>query len=333
MEAGLAMRQAGADRAEAHAVALTGIDITFGLKDGGRYQAVKDVTVNVRPGEFVAVCGPTGCGKSTLLNAAAGLLQPSGGQVRIFGDPLQGLNLRSGYLFQLDALMPWKTALQNVAVALESKGIVGRQADERAREWLARVGLRAFTDRYPHMLSGGQKKRVALAQVLIRDPEILLMDEPFGALDPITRIRLQDELLLIQKKLHKTIVIVTHDIDEAIRLADIVAVMQSGKLVQLAPPARLLAEPASPFVEALLGHDRLLKLMRTTPITAVSLDPPTAVGGPRVESRLPVEEALLAMVAAGSDRITVVEEGAIIGSLNASQLLRSVVPAARQRIS
>jgi osmoprotectant transport system ATP-binding protein len=157
------------------------------------------------------------------------------------------------------------------------------------------------------------------------------MDEPFGALDPITRIRLQDELLLIQKKLHKTIVIVTHDIDEAIRLADIVAVMQSGKLVQLAPPARLLAEPASPFVEALLGHDRLLKLMRTTPITAVSLDPPTAVGGPRVESRLPVEEALLAMVAAGSDRITVVEEGAIIGSLNASQLLRSVVPAARQR--
>ena len=228
MEAGLAMRQAGADRAEAHAVALTGIDITFGLKDGGRYQAVKDVTVNVRPGEFVAVCGPTGCGKSTLLNAAAGLLQPSGGQVRIFGDPLQGLNLRSGYLFQLDALMPWKTALQNVAVALESKGIVGRQADERAREWLARVGLRAFTDRYPHMLSGGQKKRVALAQVLIRDPEILLMDEPFGPLDAQTRQIMGNLLLDLWSKDRKAVMFVTHDLEEAIALSDRVVVMSAG---------------------------------------------------------------------------------------------------------
>lgn len=228
MEIGLASRQPGAASAEANAVALTDIDITFALKDGGRYQAVKDVTVNVRPGEFVAVCGPTGCGKSTLLNAAAGLLQPSGGQVRIFGDGLQGLNLRSGYLFQQDALMPWKTALQNVAVALESKGIVGREADERARAWLARVGLRAFADRYPHMLSGGQKKRVALAQVLIRDPEILLMDEPFGPLDAQTRQIMGNLLLDLWSKDRKAVMFVTHDLEEAIALSDRVVVMSAG---------------------------------------------------------------------------------------------------------
>lgn len=228
MEIGLASRQPGAASAEASAVALTDIDITFALKDGGRYQAVKDVTVNVRPGEFVAVCGPTGCGKSTLLNAAAGLLQPSGGQVRIFGDGLQGLNLRSGYLFQQDALMPWKTALQNVAVALESKGIVGREADERARAWLARVGLRAFADRYPHMLSGGQKKRVALAQVLIRDPEILLMDEPFGPLDAQTRQIMGNLLLDLWSKDRKAVMFVTHDLEEAIALSDRVVVMSAG---------------------------------------------------------------------------------------------------------
>ena len=228
MEIGLASRQPGAASAEASAVALTDIDITFALKDGGRYQAVKDVTVNVRPGEFVAVCGPTGCGKSTLLNAAAGLLQPSGGQVRIFGDGLQGLNLRSGYLFQQDALMPWKTALQNVAVALESKGIVGREADERARAWLARVGLRAFADRYPHMLSGGQKKRVALAQVLIRDPEILLMDEPFGPLDAQTSQIMGNLLLDLWSKDRKAVMFVTHDLEEAIALSDRVVVMSAG---------------------------------------------------------------------------------------------------------
>jgi NitT/TauT family transport system ATP-binding protein len=228
MEIGLASRQPGAASAEANAIALTDIDITFALKDGGRYQAVKDVTVNVRPGEFVAVCGPTGCGKSTLLNAAAGLLQPSGGQVRIFGDGLQGLNLRSGYLFQQDALMPWKTALQNVAVALESKGIVGREADERARAWLARVGLRAFADRYPHMLSGGQKKRVALAQVLIRDPEILLMDEPFGPLDAQTRQIMGNLLLDLWSKDRKAVMFVTHDLEEAIALSDRVVVMSAG---------------------------------------------------------------------------------------------------------
>lgn len=213
---------------EVPAVDLSGIDITFGLKDGGRYQAVKDISLAVAPGEFVAVVGPTGCGKSTLLNAAAGLLQPSAGKVGILGAPLSGINLDAGYLFQLDALMPWKTALQNVAVALEPKGVPAREAEERARAWLARVGLRAFTDRYPHMLSGGQKKRVALAQVLIRDPKILLMDEPFGPLDAQTRQIMGNLLLDLWAQDRKAVMFVTHDLEEAISLSDRVVVMSAG---------------------------------------------------------------------------------------------------------
>jgi NitT/TauT family transport system ATP-binding protein len=224
-----ALQYPAADRPDTGtAVTLAGIDISFRLKDGGRYDAVRGIDLLVSPGEFVAIVGPTGCGKSTLLNAAAGLLDPSAGKVAIFGQPLVGLNRRAGYLFQLDALMPWKTALQNVAVALEPMGVPGREAEAEAREWLARVGLRAFTDRYPHMLSGGQKKRVALAQVLIRNPEILLMDEPFGPLDAQTRQIMGNLLLDLWNRDRKAVLFVTHDLEEAIALSDRVVVMSAG---------------------------------------------------------------------------------------------------------
>lgn len=210
------------------AVRFDDLSIRFDLKDGGVYEAVAGIGLVVAPGEFVAVVGPTGCGKSTLLNAAAGLLRPAAGTVDIFGQPLSALNLRAGYLFQQDALMPWKTALDNVAVALEPQGVSVRQARERAMEWLARVGLRAFADRYPHMLSGGQKKRVALAQVLIRDPEILLMDEPFGPLDAQTRQIMGNLLLDLWAADRKAVMFITHDLEEAIALADRVVVMSAG---------------------------------------------------------------------------------------------------------
>jgi NitT/TauT family transport system ATP-binding protein len=226
------------------AISLSGIDIAFNLKDGGRYSAVAGIDLAVAPGEFVAVVGPTGCGKSTLLNAAAGLLQPSAGTVGIMGERLTGLNLKAGYLFQLDALMPWKTALQNVAVALEPQGVPAREAEERARAWLARVGLRAFTDRYPHMLSGGQKKRVALAQVLIRDPKILLMDEPFGPLDAQTRQIMGNLLLDLWAQDRKAVMFVTHDLEEAISLSDRVVVMSAGPAAGIVGDYRVsLARP------------------------------------------------------------------------------------------
>ena len=218
------------------AVALDGVAITFPLKGGATYRAVEAIDLSVRAGEFVAVVGPTGCGKSTLLNAAAGLLVPSAGRVGVFGDTLAGLNGRAGYLFQADALMPWKSALDNVAVALEPKGVSRKEALERARVWLGRVGLKAFTDSYPHMLSGGQRKRVALAQMLIRDPEILLMDEPFGPLDAQTRQLMGNLLLKLWAADRKACLFVTHDLEEAIALADRVVVMSAG------PAARIIGE-------------------------------------------------------------------------------------------
>lgn len=209
-------------------VCLRGLDITFVLKTGEQHAAVKNIDLSVAPGEFVAIVGPTGCGKSTLLNAAAGLLKPSAGQVEIQGAALSGLNAKAGYLFQADALMPWKTAIDNVAVALEPQGVPRAEALQRAQDWLARVGLKGFAQRYPHMLSGGQRKRVALAQMLIRDPQILLMDEPFGPLDAQTRQIMGNLLLDLWAANKKAVMFVTHDLEEAIALADRVVVMSAG---------------------------------------------------------------------------------------------------------
>jgi NitT/TauT family transport system ATP-binding protein len=217
------------------AVELWGVEVAFRLADDSQYRAVCDIDLKIAPGEFVAIVGPTGCGKSTLLNAVAGLV-PVRGAVHIFGAPLAGLNRRAGYLFQQDALMPWKTALANVAVALEPAGVPATAANHKAREWLQRVGLANFLDRYPHQLSGGQRKRVGLAQTLIRNPEILLMDEPFGPLDAQTRALMGDLLLSLWSADRKAVLFVTHDLDEAISLADRVVVMSAG------PAARIISE-------------------------------------------------------------------------------------------
>jgi len=208
----------------ASAVALSDISIAFRLAGGGGYTAVERATLNVADGEFVAIVGPTGCGKSTLLNIAAGLLAPSGGAVDIFGSPLAALNRQAGYLFQADALFPWKTALENVAIGLETAGTPVSEARPRAQEWLTRVGLAAFGDRFPHMLLGGQRKRVGLAQVLIRDPKILLMDEPFGPLDAQTRQIMGNLLLDLWSADRKAVLFVTHDLEEAIALSDRVVI-------------------------------------------------------------------------------------------------------------
>ncbi|MET0904906.1 MAG: ABC transporter ATP-binding protein [Tardiphaga sp.] len=224
------------EAAASMAVALDDATVAFDVAGGSVYTAVEQATLRIADGEFVAIVGPTGCGKSTLLNVAAGLLQPASGGVRIFGQPLRGLNRQAGYLFQADAVFPWKTARDNVAIGLEVAGVARNEAAERAQGWLNAVGLGAFAARYPHMLSGGQRKRVALAQVLIRDPKILLMDEPFGPLDAQTRQVMGNLLLDLWTRDRKAVLFVTHDLEEAIALADRVVIMSAG------PSARIIGD-------------------------------------------------------------------------------------------
>lgn len=239
----------------APALELQDIACTFVSRDapGQRYTAVRDVTLTVGDGEFVSVVGPTGCGKSTLLNVAAGLLAPSRGAVRVFGQPLQGINARAGYMFQSESLMPWRTALRNVMAGLEFRGLPEAEARRQAEDWLKRVGLGGFGDRYPHQLSGGMRKRTSLAQTLALDPDIILMDEPFSALDIQTRQLMENEVLDLWAgderraapsssraplggaapqgpggKGRKAVLFITHDLDEAIAMSDRVVVLSAG---------------------------------------------------------------------------------------------------------
>jgi NitT/TauT family transport system ATP-binding protein len=226
------MEQTAATRTAAVAVPALGfehVSCAFAERNGaGRYIAVKDASFGVAPGEFVSVVGPTGCGKSTLLNVAAGLLAPSAGRVLTGGRPLRGINRHAGYMFQSEALMPWRSALANVVAGLEFRHVPREQSEVRAREWLHRVGLSGFEDRYPHQLSGGMRKRVALAQTLILDPQMLLMDEPFSALDIQTRQLMENELLELWSADRKSVLFITHDLEEAIALSDRVIALSAG---------------------------------------------------------------------------------------------------------
>jgi NitT/TauT family transport system ATP-binding protein len=216
--------------AAAPALQLQRISCTFVSADapGQRYTAVQAVELSIADGAFVSVVGPTGCGKSTLLNVAAGLLEPSDGTVRSFGEPLAGINRRAGYMFQSESLMPWRTALGNVMAGLQFRGATDADARAEAQAWLERVGLGGFGDRYPHQLSGGMRKRTSLAQTLALDPDLILMDEPFSALDIQTRQLMENELLALWAAKAKAVLFITHDLDEAIAMSDRVLVMSAG---------------------------------------------------------------------------------------------------------
>jgi NitT/TauT family transport system ATP-binding protein len=236
------------------ALALDAVSCTFVDRNdpSQRYTAVRDVTLSVGAGEFVSVVGPTGCGKSTLLNVAAGLLAPSTGTVTVFGQSLAGINTRAGYMFQAESLMPWRTALANVMAGLEFRG--ANDARARAEEWLRRVGLGGFGGRYPHQLSGGMRKRTSLAQTLALDPDMILMDEPFSALDIQTRQLMENEVLALWAAKKKAVLFITHDLDEAIAMSDRVVVMSAG------PASRPIGE----FVVD-LERPRDVAEVRTTP--------------------------------------------------------------------
>jgi NitT/TauT family transport system ATP-binding protein len=198
-----------------------------GGKRNQEFTALKDIHFDVKSGEFMVIVGPSGCGKSTLLDLLGGLTKPTSGQILLDGVPITGPALDRGIVFQQYALFPWKTAKGNIEFGLEAKGVPAKEREDRAKEFLELVGLKGFEDRYPHELSGGMKQRVAIARSLAYDPDVLLMDEPFAALDAQTRETLQSELLRIWEKTGKTIVFITHGIDEAVYLGQRVAVMTS----------------------------------------------------------------------------------------------------------
>jgi NitT/TauT family transport system ATP-binding protein len=209
------------------ALSFDNVTIRMGASGGGVLTVATGLSLNIEDGTFVAIVGPSGCGKSTLLNLAAGLLFTPEGSVRVFGETLQGINPHAAYLFQQDALLPWRTVIDNVILGPLMRGVPKGRARQEARHWIERVGLAGFEDRFPHQLSGGMRKRVALAQSWIVNPRILLMDEPFSALDVQTRQIMETELLALWQETRKTVLFVTHDLEEAIALADQVVVLSA----------------------------------------------------------------------------------------------------------
>jgi NitT/TauT family transport system ATP-binding protein len=236
------------------ALELVHVSRSFATPDGRDYRALEDICLAVPAGAFLSIVGPSGCGKSTLLNMAAGLLTPTSGTVRVGGAELAGINRHATYMFQQDALLPWKDVRENVGLGLTLAGVGRADAQARADAWLARVGLAAFARHFPAQLSGGMRKRVAMAQNWIIDRNVLLMDEPFSALDIHTRQRMEGELLALWGESRRTIVFVTHDLEEAIALADEVVVLSAG------PASRVVSRHA-----VTLDRPRDLLDLRTEP--------------------------------------------------------------------
>ncbi len=288
----------------------------------GTTTAVDQLCLGVPPGTICALVGPSGCGKSTTLRLINRLIEPDGGRVLIDGTdaaslPVVQLRRRIGYVIQSIGLFPHWSIARNIATVPELLGWPAGRIAARVDELLVLVGLdpETFRHRRPHELSGGQQQRVGVARALAADPDLLLMDEPFGALDPVTRDGLQAALLDIQARTGKTIIIVTHDIDEAIRLASRIAVLDSGRLVQQGSPRDILTRPATAFVESFVGGPkRGLRLLQVTRVGERTDYGAMAEGEP-VCAEAPLDSALALMVARGTDRLPVIDANGRRGTL------------------
>jgi osmoprotectant transport system ATP-binding protein len=284
--------------------------------------AVGDLSLEVPEGEIAVLIGPSGCGKSTTLRMINRLIEPTSGRIIVAGRDVaqqKAYELRRsiGYVIQQVGLFPHRTIARNIATVPALLGWEKARTHARVEELMELVGLTPdLAARYPSELSGGQQQRVGVARALAADPPVLLMDEPFGAVDPIVRLRLQEELLNLQRRLHKTIVFVTHDIDEAIRLADRMAVLNvGGVLEQYGAPVDVLASPASPFVLEFLGADRGLKRLALIPVSAAELQ-----RGPAVERSASTADARAVMAREQTDWVAVLDDGRPLGWMAAAQL-------------
>ena len=301
--------------------------------------AVNELSLSVPAGELVVLIGPSGCGKSTVLRMINRLIEPSAGRILLDDedvtrvDPVQ-LRRRIGYVIQNVGLFPHQTVQANVGTVPRLLGWSRARIRTRSDELLDLVGLdpAQFGRRYPHELSGGQRQRVGVARALAADPVVLLMDEPFSAVDPIARARLQEEFLRLQAEVHKTIVLVTHDLDEAVRLGDRIAVLsQGGRLEQYDDPATLLGEPASPFVREFVGADRGIRRLAVTPITRDLLKPlpttPSDDSLPRLALGSSLYDALATLLTTNADEAWVTEGGEPVGRLSRHRILSIDYPA------
>ncbi len=295
--------------------------------------AVHDLDLDVPRGAVVVLVGPSGCGKSTTLKMVNRLIEPTSGQIFLDGEDITradpvALRRRIGYVIQQVGLFPHQTIRANVATVPSLLGWDRRKSAERADELLAMVGLdpKQYAARYPHQLSGGEQQRVGVARALAADPPVLLMDEPFGAVDPIVRTRLQDEFLHLQHDLGKTVVMVTHDIDEAVRMGDRVAVFATGgRLAQYDVPARVLGHPADDFVAEFVGASRGLRRLAVTPITAADVDP---VDGVEPRQKVPVtatlEDALATLMRSDDGAVAVTDGDRTLGVLTPATVHRAL---------
>ncbi len=302
----------------------------------GDETAVDGISLRVEKGELCALVGTSGCGKSTTLRMINRLIEHDGGEIHLDGQPVRrfdevALRRRIGYVIQSTGLFPHWTVARNIGLVPRLLKWPKGKVRDRVEELMQLLGLPVaeFADKYPRQLSGGQAQRVGVARALAADPDILLMDEPFGALDPITRATLQDELRVLQARLHKTVVFVTHDMDEALALADRLVVMHQGRIVQQGSPVELLREPANPFVESLLGGmDRGLKEAALIQVSEHMLPlGPRLLASERIPYGASLSQALSVMLWHRVDRLTVVDEEDIpIGELSLRRLLGAKVP-------
>lgn len=312
-------------------------------KSYGGITAVKALTLEVKEGEFVVLLGPSGCGKTTTLKMINRLINPTSGRIYVEGQDILTVNpieLRRqiGYVIQLIGLLPHMTISDNIALVPRLKGWSRDKRIKRADELLDMVGLdpEAYRDKYPHQLSGGERQRIGVARALAVDPPILLMDEPFGALDPITRLQLQDEFLKLEDQVKKTVVFVTHDMDEAVRLADRIAIMDDGQLHQYATPMEMLKHPADDFVAQFMGGDRFFRQLKLLTVRdAMMRDIPGAQESPEaipsISSECRLDIALEKMLTAGKDQLSVEgERGTPIGILN-TECFHAVLSNSSQR--
>ena len=302
----------------------------------GKLKVLHDINLDIPDGEFTVLVGPSGCGKSTLLRLIAGLDKPTSGEIIIDDDNVLEMNdtklrefrrFKASMVFQRFALLPHRTIASNVAYGLTIQEVAEEEASERSQKWINRVGLAGFENHYPAQLSGGMQQRVGLARALATNAEILLMDEAFSALDPLIRTDMQDVLLGLQEELHKTIVFITHDLDEALRIGDSIAILRDGAIVQKGSPQDIILQPVNDYVADFtkdINRGRVLKVASIMDSKQAPTGSTDSMIIPKIEQNMVIEDALQLLSAAGDSTAIVTHDAKAVGSVDRDKMIAAL---------